>query len=390
MAIFRNSLLYIFVLVAGSFLVVSLQVDSAPDQSFNAWAVGERAEYEAKQAASPHLGIQDNPDGDFNTAAKPTPVLESCLRIVGKKVSGAKYKKVKSAINSIPKGNSARCVVMIGEDFYKEKIKIPKEKPYVTIEGAGANKTVLSCHDYAGKVNSTYKSASFAVMSDYFIAKDVTFEKKVVVRTVNLEWFWQQNSHPLPSGGEVGQQAVAFRIEGDKAQFYRVALLGAQDTLYDMAGRHYFKDCYIQGSIDFIFGSGQSYYETCHLHSIANPGSGSLTAQKRGTGVETSGFSFVRFCVTGNGPIYLGRAWGPYSRVVFLYTDIAAPIISAGWYNWNDPEREKTVYNAQYKCTGVEANTTGRAWWSKELTDAEAASFLSWDLVDGKEWIGRV
>lgn len=119
MAIFRNSLLYIFVLVAGSFLVVSLQVDSAPDQSFNAWAVGERAEYEAKQAASPHLGIQDNPDGDFNTAAKPTPVLESCLRIVGKKVSGAKYKKVKSAINSIPKGNSARCVVMIGEDFYK-------------------------------------------------------------------------------------------------------------------------------------------------------------------------------------------------------------------------------------------------------------------------------
>lgn len=86
-------------------------------------------------------------------------------------------------------------------------------------------------------------------------------QKKVVVRTVNLEWFWQQNSHPPPSGGEVGQQAVAFRIEGDKAQFYRVALLGAQDTLYDMAGRHYFKDCYIQGSIDFIFGSGQSYYE---------------------------------------------------------------------------------------------------------------------------------
>lgn len=64
----------------------------------------------------------------------------------------------------------------------REKIKIPKEKPYVTIEGAGANKTVLSCHDYAGKVNSTYKSASFAVMSDYFIAKDVTFEVKLIRR----------------------------------------------------------------------------------------------------------------------------------------------------------------------------------------------------------------
>lgn len=59
----------------------------------------------------------------------------------------------------------------------------------------------------------------------------------------------------------MGKQAVAFRIDGDKAQFYRVAFYGAQDTLYDKKGRHYFKDCYIQGSIDFVFGDGQSYYE---------------------------------------------------------------------------------------------------------------------------------
>lgn len=70
-----------------------------------------------------------------------------------------------------------------------------------------------------------------------------------------------QNTAPPPPGGAVGKQAVAFRIDGDKAQFYRVAFYGAQDTLYDKKGKHYFKDCYIQGSIDFIFGDGQSYYE---------------------------------------------------------------------------------------------------------------------------------
>lgn len=50
-------------------------------------------------------------------------------------------------------------------------------------------------------------------------------------------------------------------IQGDKGAFYRVAFLGFQDTLYDKEGRHYFKDCYIRGTIDFIFGDGTSYYE---------------------------------------------------------------------------------------------------------------------------------
>ena len=61
----------------------------------------------------------------------------------------------------------------------------------------------------------------------------------------------------------MGQQAVAFLIAGDKAQFYRVAFLGAQDTLYDKKGRHYYKDCYMKGSIDFIFGAGEAYFDVC-------------------------------------------------------------------------------------------------------------------------------
>ena len=65
----------------------------------------------------------------------------------------------------------------------------------------------------------------------------------------------------------MGQQAVAFLIAGDEAEFYRVAFLGGQDTLYDKAGRHYYKNCYIQGSIDFVFGAGDAYFDVCHtLH----------------------------------------------------------------------------------------------------------------------------
>lgn len=61
--------------------------------------------------------------------------------------------------------------------------------------------------------------------------------------------------------GAVGKQAVALRVSGDNAAFFGCRILGAQDTLYDHLGRHYYKDCYIEGSVDFIFGNALSLYE---------------------------------------------------------------------------------------------------------------------------------
>ena len=88
--------------------------------------------------------------------------------------------------------------------------------------------------------------------------------------------------------------------------------------------------------------------QTCHLNSIANNGSGSLTAQKRMKKSELTGFSFVSCHVTGNGPIYLGRAWGPFSRVVFLLTQIDAPIYPVGWFDWGIAAREKYVTDVHH------------------------------------------
>lgn len=81
----------------------------------------------------------------------------------------------------------------------------------------------------------------------------------------------QQNSAPPPPGGAVGRQAVALRITGDKGAFYDCQFYGAQDTLYDDKGRHYFKNCYIQGSIDFIFGDGRSLYQVTVTKLIYRP-----------------------------------------------------------------------------------------------------------------------
>jgi pectinesterase len=196
-----------------------------------------------------------------------------------------------------------------------------------------------------------------------------------------------QNSAPAPAGGAVGKQAVALRISGDLGAFYGCLFYGAQDTLYDQAGRHYFKDCFIQGSIDYIFGDGQSIYQSCQLNSIAQGTSGSVTAQDRSAPGELTGFSFVGCTLTGSGTIYLGRAWGAYSRVVFIRCNITDKIIPAGWFDWDDATRQKTVFYGEYECTGVGANRAGRVKWSRVLTPSQAAAFSSLNFIDGQSWL---
>ncbi len=184
----------------------------------------------------------------------------------------------------------------------------------------------------------------------------------------------------------MGRQAVALRIEGDKGAFYRCAFYGAQDTLYDKTGRHYFRGCDIYGSIDFIFGNGQSFYQSCNLHSIAKGTSGSVTAQNRESNSLT-GFVFFQCNLSGTGTIYLGRAWGAYSRVVFYQCNIANMINPLGWFDWADKARQKTVFYAEYQCKGPGASRKGRVPWSRVLTDKEAKPFSSVSFINGASWL---
>ncbi|XP_052198570.1 probable pectinesterase 53 [Diospyros lotus] len=295
---------------------------------------------------------------------------------VDKNPAAGDFTSIQDAIDSLPFANLVRVVIKVHAGVYTEKVNIPPLKSFITIEGAGAEKTIVQWGDTAqtpgpkGQPLGTYASATFAVNSQYFIAKNLTFK----------------NTAPVPPPGAVGRQAVAFRISGDTATFVGCRFLGAQDTLYDHVGRHYYKDCYIEGSVDFIFGNALSLYEGCHVHAIAQL-IGAVTAQGRSSLLEDSGFSFVNCKVTGSGALYLGRAWGAFSRVVFSYTYMDNIIIPKGWYNWGDPNREMTVFYGQYKCTGPGASFAGRVSWARELTDEEAKPFVSLSFIDGSEWV---
>lgn len=312
----------------------------------------------------------------FERAAKSAGSVDELASKVGETVivvdqSGAgNYKTISEALNAVPLHNKAPVTIKVNAGTYVERVVVPKSKQRITLQGAGRDVTKITEKNVAGDSGTTYTSSTFGVSAPYFTARNISFE----------------NSSPPPNGG-VQQQAVALRTTGDFNAFYGCAFYGHQDTLYDHRGRHFFKDTLIVGTEDFIFGGGKSLYKNCELRVLPSVG-GSLTAQKRMTGTEDSGYSFVNCKVTGSMPpqVYLGRAWGPYSRVVFALTEFAGIIKPVGWYNWGDPAREKTVYYAQYKCFGPGANQAGRASFARELTDAEAAPFLSLNYIDGGLW----
>ncbi|KAK4782160.1 hypothetical protein SAY86_016262 [Trapa natans] len=127
-------------------------------------------------------------------------------------------------------------------------------------------------------------------------------------------------------------------------------------------------------------------FENCYLNSVAKKAA-SVTAQKRTASSMASGFSFKNNVVTGTGQIYLGRAWGDYSRVVFSYTFLDKLVNPQGWSDWGKPKRDSRVYYGEYKCSGPGANMTGRVTWARVLSDEEAKPFIGTHYVDGESWL---
>ncbi|KAI9099157.1 hypothetical protein K1719_024924 [Acacia pycnantha] len=297
------------------------------------------------------------------------------VHITVRQDSTGDFSTITQALDSIPPRNTRRVVVSIGPGVYSEKIVIPRNKHFITLLGDATNPPTITWNDTAsvngrdGMPFGTFHSATVAVDANYFVAVNIRFE--------NTAW------HEV---GKAGGQAVALRISGTKAAFYNCSFYGDQDTLYDHKGLHYFHNCFIQGSVDFIFGSGRTLYENCNLNSIAKKAV-SITAQKRTNASLESGFSFKNCSITGSGQVYLGRAWGDYSRVVFCYTYMDKIVVPQGWSDWGDQKRDLRAYYGEYKCSGPGANLTGRVAWAHILTDQQALPFLGTHFIDGDTWL---
>ena len=292
-------------------------------------------------------------------SAKPTEI------VVALDGSG-NFKSVQEAIMSVPAATAdSPVIIRIKPGTYRELIYLQREKRFFRLIGEDATRTILTYNLNAnivgsdGKPIGTFRTPSTQIDADDFVAEKITFEN---------------------SAGPVGQ-ALAIRVDGDRAVFRNCRFLGWQDTILLNRGRQYFENCYIEGHVDFIFGAATAWFERCHIHSLRD---GYITAASTPTD-QSFGFVFSHCKITGASGVrtYLGRPWRAYSAVIFLNTEMSDVVRPEGWHNWNFPEREKTVRYAEFASAG--ADLRARVKWAKQLAKSEAQAITMRRVLGGSE-----
>ncbi|WP_374165806.1 pectinesterase family protein [Arcticibacter sp. MXS-1] len=270
------------------------------------------------------------------------------------------FKTVQEAINAVPDFRKVPTVIFIKNGVYKEKLILAPSKRMVRFVGESADKTILTYDDYAGKKNQfgeekgTSGSASFYIYADDFSAENITFAN---------------------SAGPVGQ-AVAVWSAGDRMKFKNCRFLGFQDTLYTYGygSRQYYTNCYIEGTVDFIFGSSTAIFNDCDIYCKKQ---GYVTAAST-SDTTRYGYVFMNCRLKGDAEentFYLGRPWRPYAKVVFLNCELGKQIRQEGWHNWGKESNEKTAYYAEYNNKGPGFKPKARVAWSHQLTKEEAKEY---------------
>ena len=279
------------------------------------------------------------------------------------------FKSVQEAIMSVPMGaTNNQVLIHIKPGAYKELIYIQREKRFFHLVGDDPEKTVLTYNLNAnltnldGKPIGTFRTPTAVIDAEDFTAENLTFEN---------------------SAGPVGQ-ALALRVDGDRAVFRNCRFLGWQDTILLNRGRQYFENCYIAGHVDFIFGGATAFFEKCHIHCLKD---GYITAASTPDN-HPYGFVFSNCRLTGETPevrTYLGRPWRIYASTLFLNTEMSEVVRPEGWNNWKKPEAEKTARYAEFNSTGPGAQPGARVKWVKQLSKAEAAGITAQAVLRGQD-----
>jgi pectin methylesterase-like acyl-CoA thioesterase len=276
------------------------------------------------------------------------------------------YRTVQAAINAVPANNTGRVNITIKPGTYREVVTIPSNKPYITLTGGGtsASQTVI-VYNNSAYTSGTSGSASMFVSGKDFIARNLTISND-----------YDENTY------ETGDQAVALNIGGDRTQLDNVRLLGDQDTLLLNSGRTYVKNSYVEGTVDFIFGSGTGVFNATSVYEKRTTG-GPITAA-RTDAANPYGFLFYKCTITGatNNTTQLGRPWGPNAQVLFRESSLSATMKTA--QPWTDMSGNvwQNARFLEYRNTGSGATVNSNR---PQLSDSQAANYTPQKYLAGTD-----
>ncbi|SDG81859.1 pectinesterase [Vibrio xiamenensis] len=320
----------------------------------------------------------------------------------------ADYASIQQAIDSAPQTEQPY-VIYIRNGVYHEKLHITR--PNIYLIGEDRDKTVItattanSMLDENGKKFGTFGSRTVSVDATDFSARSLTIEN-------GFDFPANQAKSENDPTRQRGTQAVALLVShnGDKAQFKDVNLSSYQDTLYLRAGRSYFDNSRIEGTVDFIFGHGTALIENSEIvaryrdDGKAGEPLGYLTAPA--TNIDSPfGLVFKHCHLTKEanvpaGSYGLGRPWHPTTKFADgRYADPNAIGHSAfidcqmddhiyGWdkMSGKDIKGEKIWFYPQdsrfweYQSSGSGA---AKSDTRPELSSAQAAKYTTQNILSG-------
>ncbi len=265
------------------------------------------------------------------------------------------YKYIQDAIDAMRVYPLAPITLYIKNGVYNEKIELPANNTDVTFIGESVEKTIISFNDYSGRGKlTTFTSYTAKISGNRFTAQNITFAN---------------------TAGPVGQ-AVALYVDADQAAFINCRFLGHQDTIFAAGenARQLFRDCYIEGTTDFIFGPSTAVFQNCIIKAKSNS---FITAASTTPG-KMFGYVFLDCKIIADSAVsrlHLGRPWRAHAKTAFIRCELPKQITKEAWNNWGNPQNERTVLYAEYRSTGDGAVPKGRSSWSKQLSDKEAKEY---------------
>ena len=243
--------------------------------------------------------------------------------------SGGTHTTVQAALDAaVAAGGTTRVYIKVNPGTYRETICI-KAGPPITLYGttADASQTVIVNNANAGKTYvdaatqpawnpcaatnppaaaakyGTSGSAAVAIYARDFQAKNLTF------------------ANDYAEVGTTDIQAVALMTQNDKQIYENVRVLGNQDSLYMKSGntgqvaRNYFKNCYVEGDTDFVFGRATVVLDGCEIKYLsARRGGGGYVVSpstdfRNGYGLLIINSMLSAEASTPAASVSLGRAW---------------------------------------------------------------------------------
>ena len=317
------------------------------------------------------------------SAAQLTAPLEASPGTLTITATQQRFTTLQAAVNALPEEGGE---ITLSPGIYREKVLIAGRGVKLRGTGGKPDEVVITWSDGAVQVGGTFKTSTLEIRGDDFRAENLTVAND----------YWLRNAAP--------SQAVALYVTGDRAVFRRVRFLGHQDTLYAAdkkcegsqadgspcrVSRQYFRDCYVEGHVDFIFGNSKAFFENCHLHAIAHD-EVMLTAHMRTAPDQDRGYVFDRCRITadpGVGKLWFGRPWRDYSRVIFLNTRIDARLERGGWREWTPgtTQRLATAFYAEHGSTGVGAVDGPREPFAMTLSAREAERWSAKNHLAGHD-----